>query len=47
MQIVIEPEPLIGCSQVNTHWKAEDVLYLFGIRLLAKFQIKQYEIVIF
>jgi hypothetical protein len=26
---VIEPKPLIGWGQVNTHWKVEDVLYLF------------------
>jgi hypothetical protein len=42
VQIVIEPEPLIGSRQVNTRWKDEDALYLFGIRLSAKFQIKQY-----
>jgi hypothetical protein len=47
VQIVIEPEPLIGWRQVNTRRKSEDVLYLFGIRLSAKFQIKQYQIVIF
>jgi hypothetical protein len=47
LQKVIEPEPLIGWKQVNTRWKAEDVLYLFGIRLSTKFQIKQYQIEIF
>jgi hypothetical protein len=47
IQKVIEPEPLIGWRQVNTPSKAEDVLYLSGIRLSAKFQIKQYQIEIF
>jgi hypothetical protein len=31
----------------NTRWKAENVLYLFSIRLSAKFQMKQYRIEIF
>jgi hypothetical protein len=47
VQIVIESEPLIGWRQVNTRWKSEDVLYLFGIRLSTKFQINQYQIVMF
>jgi hypothetical protein len=37
VQIIIEPEPLIGCGQVKTRWKAEDVFYLFGIRLPDRF----------
>jgi hypothetical protein len=36
---VIEPEPLIGWRQVNTHWKDGGVLYLFDMILSAKFQI--------
>jgi hypothetical protein len=44
MQKVIEPEPLIGWRQVNIHWKAGEVLYLFSIRLPAKFQIEQQQI---
>jgi predicted RNase H-like nuclease (RuvC/YqgF family) len=33
--------------QVKTRWKAEDVFYLFGIRLTYRFQIKQHQISIY
>jgi hypothetical protein len=33
--------------KVNILWKAVDVLYLFGIRLLARFQIEQHQISIY
>jgi hypothetical protein len=42
-----KPEPLIGWMQVNTRWKAVDVLYLFGIWLPARFQIEQHKISIY
>jgi hypothetical protein len=47
VQKVIKPEPLIGWRQINTRWKAGGVLYHFGIRLSAKFQIQQHQISIY
>jgi hypothetical protein len=43
-QKLIMSKPLIGRGQVNTHWKDENALYLFGFRLSVRFQIKQQQI---
>jgi hypothetical protein len=47
VQKVIEPEPLIGWRQVNTHWKYFDVIYPFSIQLSVRFQKEQHHILIF
>jgi hypothetical protein len=40
LQKTIAPKPWIGWEQVNTRWKAVDVLYLFGMQFSTRFQKK-------
>jgi hypothetical protein len=47
LQKAIAPEPWLGWGQVITRSKSEDVIYLFGIRLLVRFQIEQHQISVY
>jgi hypothetical protein len=47
LQKAIAHKPFIRLGQVNTCWKAVDVLYLFGTWLSIRFQKEQHHISIF
>jgi hypothetical protein len=40
---IVTSKPLTICGHVNDHWKPEKVLFDFGIQLMVRFPLGQYQ----